>query len=72
VKISLSVLIVKFVWEGMLITLKESVQLVIKVFFVETAVLITQRIKILIAEDVLLASEILFKHLLSWLHLLAI
>lgn len=63
-KISLSVLIVKFVWEGMLITLKESVQLVIKVFFVEIAVLITQRLKILLAKDVLLASGIFFKQFL--------
>ena len=58
VKISCNVLIAKFALEVMLITLKENVLLGIKVFYVQTAHLTTQRLKVSLAESVLLAREI--------------
>jgi hypothetical protein len=64
VKISCNVLIAKFALEVMLITLKENVQLGIKVFYVETALLTTRKLKISLVESAHLALGILFKHLL--------
>jgi hypothetical protein len=61
VKILFNVLIAKFAWEVMLITLKENVRLAIKVFYAETVLRTTQRLKISLAESVLLASGILYK-----------
>jgi hypothetical protein len=61
VKILCNAQIAKFVWAVMLITLKENVRVAIKVFYVETVLRTTPRLKISLAESVLLALGILFK-----------